>query len=542
MPAPLTLSLHGPLRILDANGAPLDGLSLRGRALLAYLAQQPGMRAERGLLADLMWSDRAEDQARASLRQELSVLRRALPDGVVQANRQTVWLDTGKVQCDLSGTGEFLQGFDLPSEGFEDWLRQARATPRPETPAAAPVAAPDKGRRPALAILPFDELGAPETDMFADGVVEEITGALSRVHDFHVIARQSAFALRGEALDMPAAATRLGADYLVEGSVRRSGDRVRISVQLVRGHDGHTLWAERFDDRMDDLFDLQDRIAAQVAGHLSPNLRAAEIARAGRQPPENRSTYELMLTALPHFWIHDPDENQRALSLLDAALARDPGYAPALAMKAWCHAHQCCYLWTLTPEVSRRAARTAFDIALPQVQNDAASLTALSATAALALRDFEQSEDLARRALALDPNNAWAWLRLGWVLTYLAQPGEALVCFDKAEALSPLDPFRFNIDFGRSAALRAQRRLDDSIALIEKGMRAAPRAQWAYRMLFGTLWLNGEHDKAIEAGRKWLAAHPGLSTEILLEGLPSWHHDPDYSDLLTRFDELISKD
>lgn len=534
----LDLYLSGSFRA-DLDGAPLEGLSRRGQGLLAYLACQPGLRAERNTLADLLWSDRGESQARASLRQELSVLRKAL-GGALDANRQAVWLAPGEVAV-RSGPGVFLQGFDLPSEAFEDWLREQRQA----APATVPSPAANhagQGKRPTLAVLPFTEIGAAEADMFAEGIVEEITGALSRSRDFNVIARQSTFMLRGEAWSVPEIADRLGADYLLEGSVRRAGDRVRISVQLVTGSDGHTRWSERFDDRLDDLFDLQDRIAAHVAGQVSPNLRAAEILRARRQPPEVRSAYDLVLTSMPHFWVHDPEENRRALSLLDRAIEKDPDSAHALAMKAWCHGHECCYLWSLTPERSRSAARAAFDRALPRAQDHSAAMTALSAAAALALRDFSSSEDLALRALDLDPNNAWANLRLGWVALYLGRHEESLVHFDRAQELSPLDPFLFNIDFGRSAAVRAMGRYDEAITLIEKGLRAAPKALWAYRMLFGTLWLKGDKARAIEAGRKWLAAHPGLSTETLLDGLPSWRHDPDYLKVLSQFQELIPRD
>jgi tetratricopeptide (TPR) repeat protein len=157
------------------------------------------------------------------------------------------------------------------------------------------------------------------------------------------------------------------------------------------------------------------------------------------------------------------------------------------------------------------------------------------------LRDFATSEDLARRALDLDPNNAWGWLRLGWVAVYRGRQEEALGHFDRAEDLSPLDPFLFNIDFGRSAAKRALGRLNEALEHIEKGMRAAPKAHWAYRMLFGTLWLMGERDRAIDAGHKWLAAHPGLSTEILLDGLPSWKHDPEYLDVLRNYKALLTE-
>ncbi len=531
----LVLHLSGPFRA-EYGGARLDGLSRRAQALLAYLSCQTGMRAERGALADLLWSDRSETQARASLRQELSVLRKSLGE-TVGADRQCVWLDAGAVEIQ-KGLGAFLEGFDLGSEGFEDWLRARRQ----ETTAPTPDMRVRRDGQPALAVLPFKEIGVGEADMFADGIVEEITGALSRNRDFDVIARQSAFMLKGDALSVPDIAERLGASYLLKGSVRRVGERVRISVQLVSGADGHTRWSARFDDRLDDLFDLQDRIAAHVAGQLSPNLRAAEILRARRHPPEIRSAYDLVLTALPHFWVHDPAENRRALALLDSGVAKDPDSAYALAMKAWCHAHDCCYLWSRPPDKARAASRAAFDRALPRAQDHPATLTALSAASALALKDFRTSEDLARRALDLDPNNAWGWLRLGWVAVYLGRPEEGIAHFDRSEELSPLDPFLFNMDFGRSAAVRTLRRYEEAVALIEKGLRAAPKAHWAYRMLFGTLWLMGERERAIEAGRKWLAAHPGLSTETLLEGLPAWDHDPEYLEVLRGFEAIIPKD
>jgi TolB-like protein len=531
----IVLHLSGPFRA-ERDDVVMDGLSRRAQGLLAFLACQPGMRAERTTIADLLWSDRSEAQARASLRQELSVLRKTL-GAAMRANRQMVWLDPDAVEVRM-GPAPFLSGFDLASEGFEEWLRDQRQA-HGSLPTPAAPAAPTE--RPVLAVLPFEEIGASTSDMFADGIVEEITGALSRSRDFDVIARQSTFMLRGTATSLPEMAARLGATYLLEGSVQRAGDRVRISLQLVDGDDGRTRWADRFDDRLDDLFDLQDRVATHVAGQLSPNLRAAEILRARRHAPEVRSAYELLLTALPHFWVHDPDENRRALYLLDRAVVRDPDSAHALAMKAWCHAQECCYLWTLSPEEARASSRAAYEKALPRAQEHSSTLTALSAAAALALRDFASSEDLARRALDLDPNNAWGWLRLGWAAVYRGRHEEGLAAFDRAEDLSPLDPFMFNIDFGRSAAMRALRRFDDAVVLIEKGMRAAPKAHWAYRMLFGTLWLMGERERAVEAGRKWLAAHPGLTTDVLLDGLPSWDHDPEYLRILTEFEAILAE-
>ncbi|MDU8913845.1 hypothetical protein [Aestuariicoccus sp. MJ-SS9] len=200
----LILSLRGAFSVRDASGHAIEGFSRRGQALLAYLSLQPDMRAERARIAELLWSDRSEEQARASLRQELSVLRRNLPDGVLQANRQHVWINTSTATTEVQGSGAFLEGFDLNSESFEEWLRETRQAlaAQGEVPSLA-VAATRSTNRPSLAVLPFEEIGAIAGDMFADGVVEEITSALGRVREFHVIARQSVFALHRDQLSVP---------------------------------------------------------------------------------------------------------------------------------------------------------------------------------------------------------------------------------------------------------------------------------------------------------------------------------------------------
>ncbi len=463
-------------------------------------------------------------------------MRRDLPS-VLMADRQYVWLHGSGLIVDDDGDGVFLDGFDLASEGFEDWLRMMRAAA--DTFHEFDLAQPQlQHNQPRLAVLAFDEHGAADADMFADGVVAEITGALSRVHDFHVIARQSAFALRGQPLDIQTIGDRLGADYLVEGSVRRSGDRIRISVELVSASDGRALWAERFDDRKDDLFDLQDRIAAQIAGQIAPNLRAAEIARASLRPTADRTAYELVLTALPRFWAHRREENLKAIALLDTALDHAPDYAPALAYKAWCHAHQCSYLWGKDAVTDRQAAVDLVAQAAPLSGDDPASLVALSAASALAGDDFDQADLFADRALTLDPNNAWGWLRKGWNANYRGFPEESLAYFDRAEALSPLDPFHFNVLFGRAASLRVLKRYDEAIELIKRGMRAGPGVVWAYRMLFSALWMAGRKPEALEAGRKWRESNPGLTPELMRALLPKWVHEPEHVEVMMKMFEV----
>jgi TolB-like protein len=299
---------------------------------------------------------------------------------------------------------------EAETAALADALRPGAPVRRPEAPTASGL--------PTIAVLAFEDLSAEAPDMLATGIVEEITGALSRVHEFRVIARQSAFALRGLALDVPETARRLGADYLVEGTVRRAGDRVRLSVQLVGGADGHTLWSNRFDDRIDDLFDLQDRIAALVAGQVAPNLRSAEIARAGRRPPADRTSYDLTLMAFPHFWAHGQEENAAAIRLLAAAVERDPGNVFATAMLAWAHAQQSSYMWSADPEADRATALELADRAAARVTDHAPTLTAVGAAISVASADIERANAFIDRAIDLDPNNAWAWMRRGWACAF----------------------------------------------------------------------------------------------------------------------------
>ena len=526
MTSAITIRLGGVLALIGQDGTPVDGLSRRGQAMLAYLSQQNGMRAERGLLADLLWSDRGEDQARASLRQEMSLLRRALPDGVLNANRQHVWLDASLVECGLPLQGEgFMTGFDLGSEGFEDWLREARS--RSE---ALPPAASDSGQfkrsvpkirnRPSLAVFPFEEYGAATDDMFAGGVVEEITGALSRIHDFHVIARQSAVAVHDARMDVQQAAERLGVDYLVQGSVRRSGARVRISVQLVNGADGRSLWSERFDDQLDDLFDLQDRIATQVASQLLPNLRSAEIKKAQTHRATDRTAYELVMSALPHFWAHRLEENVRAIALIDRATDIAPNYALALSLKAWCLAQRPSYLWSVDPVADKNASLDLAKHAARDAGDHVLTLVGIGAAISMCSPDTDHAREILDRALVIDPNNAWGWMRLGFVNNYEGKAEHAVEAFLRAMELSPVDPFLHNMTIGMGVAEFQRGNLEKAADLVKTGMRMGPGVEWALRPLAAIYAGMDEHAEAKAAIEAFQKAYPAITISKIVASMP----------------------
>lgn len=192
---------------------------------------------------------------------------------------------------------------------------------------------PDK---PSIAVLPFANMSNdPEQEYFADGIAEDIITALSHIKQWFVVARNSSFAYKGRNVDVREIAKELGVRYVLEGSVRRGGNRLRITGQLIEADTGTHMWADRFDGDLDDVFALQDKITESVVGAIEPSLRRAEIERSKRKPPENVRAYDLYLRALPHLYAMRPDDNEQALTLLHKAIELDPNYAPALAFLAW---------------------------------------------------------------------------------------------------------------------------------------------------------------------------------------------------------------
>jgi TolB-like protein/class 3 adenylate cyclase len=223
----------------------------------------------------------------------------------------------------------------------------------PALPDKPPLALPDK---PSIAVLPFQNMsGDPEQDYFADGMVEEIITALSRIRWLFVIARNSSFTYKGQAVDVKQVGRELGVRYVLEGSVRKGGSRVRITAQLIEAETGAHLWADRFDGSMEDVFDLQDRVASSVAGVIEPALQAAEIRRAGQRPTDDLTAYDLYLRALQCTQNWDRDGTIQAVLLMEQAATRDPQFGAALALAACCHLMLSLNGWTEKPEISRLA-------------------------------------------------------------------------------------------------------------------------------------------------------------------------------------------
>ncbi len=392
-----------------------------------------------------------------------------------------------------------------------DGVVQKQAT---ELPAPAPSS------RPSVVVLPFDNLsGEADQAYFADAVVEEITATLSRIRDFFVIARNSAFAYKGRAVDVRQIGREMGVRYAVEGSVRRVGERVRITAQLVEADSGNHIWSTKIDGAVSDLFDLQDKIAAEVATALQPSIRRAEVERARSKRPETLAAYDLVMRAFPHLWAHRMAENPKAISYLTKALALEPNYGLAAALAAWAHGQQVAYNWATDVSAERAEGQRLIEVATQTVGDDPTALTALASAIMQLGGDVRHALNLADKALALDPNHAWGWMRRGFGLVYTGQPEDALVAFEKSARMSPLDPFAFNVHLGMGLAHFAAGRPEKGIEFALQALSERPGLTWPYRDLATYYAAAGKLDLAKDSLEKFVYLRPVMSAASIRDGL-----------------------
>jgi len=370
------------------------------------------------------------------------------------------------------------------------------------------LALPDK---PSIVVLPFDNMSAePGQDYLADGIVEAITAALSCIRSFFVIARSSAFTYKGRATNVREIGKELGVAYLLEGSVQKAGNRLRITVQLIETEGGAHVWSSRYDGTIDEFFDLEDRITQQVAGALQPSIRGAEIERSRRKRPQDLSSYDYTMRAMPHVWVLEKDESAKALELLEKALKIDPEYPLALALAGWCHAQRSVYNWADDLAASQAMARTLAERAA-NLSGDDPLILAVLGTVHTFVRNYGTARVLLERALALDPNCAWAWSRLAWVENYADQPQKAIENFERALRLSPIDPMNFNNYAGLGSAHEILQDYDNAAALYRRALLERPNASWIYRNLASTLSASGRIDEAKLAFAEMLRSYPDLT-------------------------------
>lgn len=374
--------------------------------------------------------------------------------------------------------------------------------------------------RPSIAVLPFTNMsGDPSQDYLGDGIVEEIIAALSRFRSLFVIAHNSTFTYKGKAVDVRQVSRELGVCYVLEGSVRRSGNRLRIIAQLIDASTGAHIWSDRYDGELADVFDLQDQVTEAIVGALEPTITLSEIERAKRKRPDNLDAYECVMRALPAVWSHDADTTAEGLRLAERAMVLDPGYALPKALAAWCYAQRVTYMRTPCPGEDRAKAVELAQQAAALDSDDPLVLTVLSAAYAVAGK-FELGLAAIDKALALDPNSAWAWLRSGWANHYVGNPDKAVEHFRRSMRLSPLDPMHFNALVGIGGAYFGKSEYDEAARWLEQALREKPSATWIYRILTATYGNAGRLEEARQAAARFLEAFPGMTVSKAIAATP----------------------
>ena len=295
--------------------------------------------------------------------------------------------------------------------------------------------------RPSIAVLPFPNMGGdPEQEYFADGMTEEVITALSRCAGLFVIARNSSFTYKGKAVDVRQVGRELGVRYVLEGSVRRGGNRLRFAGRLIDAASGAQIWADRFDGDMSDVFELQDRFTESVVAAIEPTLQIAEIARLKQKPAASLDAYDLLLRAQQLEYEFAEESLASALGCLRQALAIDPNYAPAMALAAYCYAGGSIQGWSHNITADASEGLGLVSCALEFGKDDGNVLwMAAYATRRLA-HDVERARELAQRALVLNSNSAIAMAVAGWMEAELGNSAKALELLSRAQRLSPRDP------------------------------------------------------------------------------------------------------
>jgi adenylate cyclase len=608
-------------------------------ALLAYLALHPGQAQARPKLATLLWGDHSEVQARDSLRQALSLLRKALSGidpGALTAHEDTINFQPTALTTDAivfgdlaaqAGAehleqaialyrGELLDGFQVRAPEFESWVtaererfremalqamtklldhhlsagpvergihmaarllaadplqervhrtlmelycrqgrhgaalrqyrtcadllakelgiepdattkalrreilrgwnqqqgttltsnRDATGWPSAPLPLAEPsfppsLPLPDK---PSIAVMPFANLsGDPEQDYFADGMVEEIITALSRIRWLFVIARNSSFTYKGRAVDVKEVGRELGVRYVLEGSVRKAGGRVRITGQLIDAAADAHLWVDRFDGSLDDIFELQDKVASSVAGVIEPALQAAEIRRSSERPTSDLTAYDLYLRALAPLRLGEWEKERylQSLDLAANAIKLDPHYGSALALAAFCHMSLHGTGWTDDADADRREGIDLAHRALAVAGNDPGVLGLVARVLGYFGEDIAAAIALIDRALELNPSFALAWQWSAWLRLWAGEPDVGIRHMEISMRFNPLqDRAGPHIAIGMGHFF--SRRFEDAAATLTLALQERPSWVPTYRFLASCYAHLGRLDEAREIARR----------------------------------------
>jgi len=494
-----TTYILGPFR-LDAEakilfrGAEPVALGQRAVALLRVLVERPGTPISKDALIEAAWPGLIVEESNLTV--QIAALRRVF--GVEPGGER--WIET------LARRGyRFVGPASISDQGAVAAVSQVNVgSPSLTLP-----------NQPSIAVLPFQNLsGDPEQEYFTDGMVEDIISGLSRIGWLFVIARNSSFTYKGKTIDVKQVGRELGVRYVLEGSVRKAGSRVRITGQLIDATTGGHIWADRFDGTLENVFELQDRVTASVVGAIEPRLQRAEIERAGRKPTQSLDAYDYFLRGTASFHLFTKDSLLEARGLYLRATKLDPNYASAYGMAARCIHFSRVNGWLEDPDREIADGVRLARRALALGKDDPTTLWSSGLSLAYA-GELETGAAHIERALALNPNSAAAWRASGWVRIFLGEPADAIESFERAIRLSPLDPFIYQVYGGFGAAHFVAGRYDEAASWARKASQEQPNWAGSWRVAAAAY---AQSDRIVEA-REAMARLRELSPALRLSNL-----------------------
>jgi TolB-like protein/cytochrome c-type biogenesis protein CcmH/NrfG len=476
--------------------------------LLIYLVENRDRVVSKDDLIASVWGGRIVSDS--TLTSRINAARKAIGDnGQKQALIRTI----ARKGLRFVGAVRDRQDSAVPGSGASAASNDTNEQARPALPL------PD---RPAIAVLPFTNMsGDPEQEYFSDGISEDIITALSKLRWFFVIARNSSFVYKGKAVALKQVAEELGVGYVVEGSVRKSGERVRITAQLNDVATGSHLWAERYDREFADVFAVQDEITEAIVAAIEPKLYAAEDFRARRKLPDNMDAWDLVMRALSHYWRITRQDNVVAQALLEKAIAIDPNYGQALGLLATSHTFSAHMGWSDPASAVPHAERAALAAILAD-DEDPWAHNALGG-AYLFKRRFDDCLAEFEAALRLNPNFSLAQGYYGLALAYCGRSEDAIAAAGRALRLSPRDPL-LAVYYGiASYAHFVARNYEEAIRLAREGIRHRGDFVGAHRVLTAAAAMAGHADVAKAALQELRRTQPNISLAWIARQMPIQH-------------------